>query len=46
MAQRITIILADEVISKLRTTQAELITKLNRSVSLSSVINQILKENL
>ncbi len=40
--KRITIMLDEDLLKKLRTTQAKLIKKNNRSVSLSRVINVLL----
>ena len=46
MRQRVTILLDDDVVKKIRRLQAKLITDTNSSVSLSSLINKILEENL
>ena len=44
MAKRVTIVLDDEVIKKLRIIQAKKITKSKESVSFSSVINDELRK--
>ena len=46
MAKRITIILDDDLAKKLHEIQAKLIKEFNKSVSFSSVLNDILHENL
>jgi hypothetical protein len=46
MKQRVTIMLDDEVIKKIRKVQAKMILEKQASVSLSSLINKLLKENL
>lgn len=46
MSERITIILDDETIKSLRNTQAKMIQKYNKSVSFSSVINDLLRKQL
>lgn len=46
MINRITIAIDTEVERKLRTMQAELIKKTNKSVSFSHVLNDVLKEGL
>lgn len=46
MSERITIILDDETIKSLRNTQAKMIQKHNKSVSFSSVINDLLRKQL
>ena len=46
MINRITIAIDTEVEKELRTMQAELIKKTNKSVSFSQVLNNILKEGL
>ncbi len=46
MINRITIAIDTEIEKKLRTMQAELIKKTNKSVSFSHVLNNILKEGL
>ncbi len=46
MINRITIAIDTEIEKKLRTMQAELIKKTNKSVSFSQVLNNILKEGL
>lgn len=43
MAKRITIMLDDDLASKLRKTQAELIRKSDKNVSFSQVINETLR---
>ena len=44
MAKRITIMLDDDLASKLRKTQAEQIRKSDKSVSFSHVINETLRK--
>jgi hypothetical protein len=46
MLTRITIMLSDDVLKKLRAKQAQEISKSQKSVSLSHIINQSLKEQL
>jgi len=46
MSKRITIMIEDELDKKLRLIQAKTIQSTNSSVSFSSVINKILKNNL
>jgi len=46
MSKRITIVLEDEVITKLRILQAKKITKSKESVSFSSVVNDTLSKTL
>jgi hypothetical protein len=46
MKQRVTIMLDDEVVKKIRRIQSMMILEKQRSVSLSSLVNKILKENL
>ncbi len=46
MINRITIAIDTEIEKKLRTMQADLIKKTNKSVSFSHVLNNILKEGL
>ena len=46
MINRITIAIDTEIEKKLRTMQAELIKKTNKSVSFSKVLNDVLKEGL
>jgi len=46
MRKRITIVLADDLVKKLRIIQAKKITKTKSSVSFSSVINQELKKTV
>jgi hypothetical protein len=46
MKQRVTILLDGDVIKKIRKLQSKLILEKNSSVSLSSVVNKVLKENL
>lgn len=45
MAKRITLVLDDDLIKKLREKQAKLIKETTKSVSFSSVINQILHKH-
>jgi len=46
MSKRITIILDDDLVTKLRKIQAENIKKSNGSISFSYVINETLKKGL
>ncbi len=46
MSKRITVILSDEIVKKVRKVQAELIPTVDYSVSFSSVVEQLLKEAL
>ncbi len=46
MINRITIAIDTEIEKELRTMQAELIKKTNKSVSISKVLNDILKKGL
>ena len=46
VSKRITIVLDDDVIEKLRKIQAEKIKKSSKSISFSSVINDKLKQHL
>lgn len=46
MAERITIMLDDELVKKIRAKQAKLIKDSTKSVSFSAVLNQVLKEAL
>ena len=46
MSQRITIVLDSEISTKLRNIQSRMIKSQNKSVSFSSVINEILNEGL
>lgn len=46
MAHRITIIISDELVSKLRKIQAEQIKKTDKNVSFSHVINEILRKTV
>lgn len=46
MSKRITVMLEDEVIKKLRIIQAKEIKDSSSAVSLSSVINDVLNKNL
>lgn len=46
MAKRITVVLDDEVLKKLRNIQAKQIKDTTESVSFSEVINEVLKKNL
>ena len=45
MSRRVTVILEDSLLKKLRKKQAELIRESSNSVSFSSVINQTLRKN-
>ena len=46
MLKRITVMLDDDLIKKLRTKQAKLIKESNQSISLSRVINEHLRTRL
>lgn len=46
MAQRITIMLDDELVKKLRMIQAKLIKESTKSVSFSRVLNETVKQGL
>jgi len=46
MSNRITIVLDDEIIKKLRKRQAKLIQETSKNVSFSYVINEYLKKSL
>jgi len=46
MGQRITIVLNDDLVKKLREKQAKLIKESAKSVSFSSVINQTLRKSI
>ena len=46
MAQRITIMLDDELAKKLRNMQAKLIKESTKSVSFSKVLNEMVKQGL
>jgi len=46
MSKRITVMIEDEVIEKLRNLQAKQIKERTSAVSLSQVINEVLKRNL
>jgi len=46
MSRRITIVLDDDNIKKLRTIQAKKIKESDKSVSFSRVINDVLRKNL
>lgn len=46
MPSRITVMLDDDVVKKLRNKQSKLIQESNKAVSFSHVINETLKENL
>lgn len=46
MSKRITVVLSDEIVKKVRKVQAELIPTVDHSVSFSSVVEQLLKEAL
>ena len=45
-SKRVTIVLDDNIVKKLRTIQAKNLTKSNESVSFSSVINDELRKSL
>lgn len=44
--QRVTIVIDDKILLKLRNIQAKKIRKSNKSISLSSVISEILEKSL
>ena len=46
MSKRVTIVLDDDLVKKLRTIQAKKLTKSKESVSFSSVINDELRKSL
>jgi len=46
LAKRISIMLDDDIDRKIRLMQSKIIKKENKSVSFSSVINLLLKENI
>ncbi|MCV0391973.1 MAG: hypothetical protein K5790_01625 [Nitrosopumilus sp.] len=46
MAQRITVMLDDEIVKKLRKIQADRIAKEAKSVSFSEIINEVLSKNM
>ncbi len=46
MAERITIMLDDQLVKKIRAKQAKLIKGSTKSVSFSAVLNQVLKDAL
>jgi hypothetical protein len=46
MGKRITIVLDDDLVKKLREKQAQLIKESTKSVSFSSVINQVLRKSI
>jgi len=46
MAKRITVVLDDQLVKKLRNIQSKKISKSNKSVSFSSVINEELRKSL
>ncbi len=46
MGKRVTVVLDDNIIKKLREKQAKLIKESTKSVSFSSVINQILRRTI
>ncbi len=46
MAIRITVMLDDDVVTKIRQKQAKMIQKENKSVSFSKVINLVLEDSL
>ncbi len=45
-SKKVTVVLSDDIIKKLRKKQAELIKKSQNSVSFSMVVNKILRENI
>ncbi len=46
MTKRVTIMLDDDIIKKIREKQAKLIKKSEKSVSFSSVLNEVLRKSL
>ncbi len=46
MGKRVTVVLDDNIVKKLREKQAKLIKESTKSVSFSSVINQIIRKNI
>jgi hypothetical protein len=44
MSKRVTVMIHDDVVKKVRIIQAKKIQKENRSVSVSEIINELLKE--
>lgn len=46
MAKRVTIMLGDDLIKKLRVIQVKKISKENRSISFSKIINEVLAKQL
>ena len=46
MAVRITVMLEDEIVKKLRAKQSKMIQESNSSVSFSHIINETLRSNL
>jgi len=46
MGIRVTVLIDDEIMAKLRNVQAAMIKNSSKSVSFSSVLNQILEEGL
>jgi hypothetical protein len=46
MGIRVTVLIDDEIMAKLRNVQASMIKNSSKSVSFSSVLNQILEEGL
>jgi len=46
MSTRVTIVLDDDNLKKLRNLQAKMIKESNKSVSFSKVINEVIKKNL
>ena len=46
MAKRVTVVIDDEIIKKLRTIQAKQIKTTTKSVSFSSIVNQQLRKSL
>jgi len=46
MSKRITVVLDDELVKKLRNLQAKMINKSSKSVSFSRVINEVLRKAL
>ncbi len=46
MTQRITIMFDDELVKKLRSKQADLLKKTNKSISFSFIVNETVKKGL
>ena len=46
MSKKVTIVLDDDLVKKLREKQAKLIKESTKSVSFSKVLNDVLRENL